>query len=110
MTRHDPWVRIRHMKDHAQEAVERLGEKTLQDLETDRSLQLILTKLIEIVGEAATNVPDDFQNKYSEIPWHEARTMRNQLIHGYDIIRYDIVWTTVKNDLPILIDQLSKIF
>lgn len=109
MTRHDPLIRIRHMLDHAQEAVELLGSKTLEQLQADRLLQLGLTRLIEIIGEAASQVPKAYQNQHSHVPWHETRRMRNQLIHGYDVIRYDLVWATVTNDLPPLIEQLKSI-
>lgn len=38
MTRHDPWVRVRHMRDHAQEAIGLLGENTLDELKSDRTV------------------------------------------------------------------------
>jgi uncharacterized protein with HEPN domain len=59
MTQHDPEVRIRHMRDHAAEAVEMLGDTTIGELQADRKLQLALVQLIEIVGEAASRIPDD---------------------------------------------------
>jgi len=56
MTQHDPWIRVRHMRDHALEAIQLLGEKTLDELKTDRTVQLALVQLIEIIGEAASQV------------------------------------------------------
>jgi uncharacterized protein with HEPN domain len=56
MTLHDPWIRVRHMRDYAHEAIQRLGVKTLDELKSDRTVQLALVQLIEIVGEAATRV------------------------------------------------------
>ena len=50
MTQHDPQVRLRHMCDHAQEAIEMLGATTLEELRSDRKLQLALVQLIEIIG------------------------------------------------------------
>ena len=53
MTRHDPTIRIKHMRDHAREAIDLLGNKSVNELRSDRLLQLALVQLIEIVGEAA---------------------------------------------------------
>jgi len=86
MTQHDPQVRIRHMRDHAQEAIEMLGDTSLEQLRDDRKLQLALVQLIEIIGEAASRIPDDVRRSHSSVPWQLAADMRNKLIHGYDVI------------------------
>jgi uncharacterized protein with HEPN domain len=64
MTQHDPEIRIRHMRDHAHEAVEMLGDITLEELKNDRKLQLALLQLIEIVGEAASRIPEDVRETH----------------------------------------------
>lgn len=84
MTLHDPIIRMKHMRDHAAEAIELLGNKTLEELRSDRVLQLALVQLIEIAGEAASRVPEDTRAAYPSIPWQLAADMRNRLIHGYD--------------------------
>jgi len=57
MSQHDPLVALRHMLDHAREAVELAQGRSRKDLDSDRLLQLALTRLVEIVGEAASRVP-----------------------------------------------------
>jgi uncharacterized protein with HEPN domain len=109
MTRHDPLIRARHMRDHAAEAIALLGDRTLEQLRDDRMLQLALVQLIEIVGEAASRVPDVFRNLHPDVPWRLAADMRNKLIHGYDVIEYEIVFDTVTDDLPLLVAQLDAI-
>jgi uncharacterized protein with HEPN domain len=109
MTQHDPLIRIRHMRDHALEAVQMLGSSTLDDLRNDRKPQLALVQLIEIVGEAASRIDDDLRDAHSDIPWQLAADMRNKLIHGYDVIEYGIVYDTVKDDLPMIVRQLNTI-
>jgi uncharacterized protein with HEPN domain len=79
------------------------------ELRDDRMMQLALIQLIEIVGEAASNVPDDVRKSYPNIPWQLAADMRNKLIHGYDAIELDIVYDTVQLDLPPLAEQLDTI-
>jgi uncharacterized protein with HEPN domain len=72
-------------------------------------LQLALVQLIEIVGEAAAQVPDEIRSIHPAIPWQIASDMRNRLIHGYDVIEFSIVYDTVKADLPQLVRQLDAI-
>jgi uncharacterized protein with HEPN domain len=109
MTQHDPIIRIRHMRDYALEAIQMLGDTTVEQLHSDRKLQLALTQLIEVVGEAASRVPDDIRLLHPAISWQSAANMRNRLIHGYDLIDYEIVFGTVKTDLPDLVKKLDEI-
>jgi uncharacterized protein with HEPN domain len=109
MTLHDPIVRICHMRDHAVEAIELLGDRTLDQLQDDRVLQLALVQLIEIVGEAASRIPEGTRQSNPQIPWQLAADMRNKLIHGYDLIEFAVVFDTVKDNLPPLVAQLDAI-
>jgi len=109
MARHDPVVRIRHMLDHAREAVAMVQSRSRADLDTDRMLNLALVRLMEIVGEAATQVPEQFRLRYPQTPWRDVADLRNRLIHGYDTINFDILWAIVHADLPNLIKQLEVI-
>ncbi len=56
MTRHDDGMRLRHMLDHACEAVEMAAGRQRADLDHDRMFRLALVRLVEVVGEAATRV------------------------------------------------------
>ena len=109
MTQHDPLASMRHMRDHASEAISLLTDKSLEELRTDRVLQLALVQLVEIVGEAANRVPTEVCNAHPEVPWRIAAETRNKLIHGYDVIEYSIVYDTVKNDLMPLVTMLDNI-
>lgn len=57
---------------------------------------------IEILGEAANRLDDDFSKRYPEFPVRDAVTMRNKLIHGYDFVDFEIVWETIRTDIPSL--------
>ena len=80
-------IRIQHMLDAFREAMAFAKGRTVDDLRTDRMLLLALVKEIEILGEAATQISEDFRLSRPEIPWAEIRGMRNRLIHAYsDVI------------------------
>ena len=108
MTQHDDGIRLRHMLDHALEAVELTRGRQRDDLKRDRVLQLALVRLVEIIGEAATRVSQEGQQRWPSIPWQQARGMRNRLIHGYDVVDLDVLWDTIQDDLPALIIQLRE--
>jgi len=78
------------------------------DLEADRMLELALTRLVEIVGEAATRLSADAREARPGVPWREIVAMRNRLIHGYDAIDKDILWEVVARDLPALVAVLAR--
>lgn len=66
-------------------------------------------KSIEIIGEAATKITKECQKDLSQIPWPNIIGMRNRLIHAYFDVNLEILWKTVTEDLPGLIDELEKI-
>ena len=109
MTQHDPLVCLEHMRSHAQEAIDLLGDLTEQELSENRTLQLAVTRLIEIVGEATNRVAEDFRERHPSLPWRQAIGMRHFLAHGYDIIEYAVIWDTVQNNLPPLVQQINTI-
>ena len=64
---------------------------------------------IEIVGEAANNVPRAVWEAHPEIPWRGIIDTRNQVSHGYGVIDDEIVWEIVTRDIPELIPQLRDL-
>ena len=68
-----------------------------------------MVRLLEIIGEAAKGITAEFRQEHSELPWKSMVGMRDRLIHGYFDVNLDIVWKTVINDLPPLINKLETI-
>lgn len=62
-----------------------------------------------ILGEAARQLSDDLRKQFPDVPWRIIIGMRNVLIHDYVQTNYDLVWTSVKNDLPVLKKHLETI-
>ena len=109
MTQHEDHIRFQHMLEHALESVAMIKGKSRTDLNRDRMLELALVRLIEIVGEAAARVSQEGQARFSLVPWRQVVGMRNRLIHGYDEVDRDVLWSTIQDDLPPLIESLQKI-
>ena len=75
----------------------------------DPTLQRAFSRSLEIIGEAAKNLPDDFRKKYSQIDWKPIAGMRDKIIHHYFGIDYEIVWDIAKNELPSLKIKIEEI-
>jgi uncharacterized protein with HEPN domain len=108
MSLHEDVVRMRHMLDSAREARALVKGKKRQDLDSDRLLGLALVRLLEVLGEAAGRVSEEGRRKHPGVPWSQMVGLRNRLIHGYDSVDMDILWTIITKDLPPLIAILEK--
>ena len=102
-------IRVRHVLDAAQEAVGFTQGRCRADLDTDRKLNLSLVRLLEIIGEAAKGISPEFRKAHPDVAWKKMAGMRDRLVHGYFDVNLDVVWKTVRDDLPALIEQLEKI-
>ena len=105
----DNITRLHHMIDAAKEAITFANGKSREELESDRLLLLALVKDLEIIGEAASKLTTEIRERYPRLPWIDIITMRNRLVHEYFGIDESIVWDTVTEDLPPLIEELEII-
>ena len=64
---------------------------------------------LAVIGEAAKRVDAEFRARYPDIPWRSMAGLRDVLIHQYDRVRLDLVWTAVKDSLPVLKEEIIKI-
>ncbi|MFN3332340.1 MAG: DUF86 domain-containing protein [Caldilinea sp.] len=97
------------MLTYARQACAMVHGRARPDLDSDLMLELALTRLIEIIGEAATRISRPTRDKHHQIPWSHIVGMRNRLIHGYDTVDRNLLWDTVAFDLPPLIAALEEI-
>ena len=64
---------------------------------------------IQLIGEAATHVPDDIREAYPSIPWHAIIGTRNRLAHSYLHISDGVIWSIIQDAIPSLLPQLRKL-
>lgn len=71
--------------------------------------QAAIVRHLEIIGEAASQVTDDFKKESPEIPWRRISDFRNVLIHEYFAIDPQLVWEILEKDIPLLKEQIAKL-
>jgi uncharacterized protein with HEPN domain len=96
------------MLDAARDAVAFAKGRGREDLDSDRQFALALVKCVEIIGEAASQIPAEAQNEVAALPWREIIDMRHRLVHAYYDINMEILWRTICKDLPPLIQSLEQ--
>lgn len=63
----------------------------------------------EIIGEASKNISQETKKKYAQIPWTSMTGIRDKLVHEYFGVNFEVLWKTIKEDLPDLKEKISKI-
>lgn len=92
----------------ARDAVSFLDDCSYEQFQQDRMRQLAVAKAVEVVGEAASKLSEEFCFGHPELPWREIVGMRHRLVHDYFGIDLEQVWNTVHEDLPEMIDIVDK--
>jgi len=95
--------------ESARIAIDYVSGKSWDQFEADLQCQDAVLRRIEIIGEAARHISPQTRRKHSQIPWREMTTLRNLVIHQYDVVDINQVWDTVQSRLPSLVEELSKI-
>lgn len=103
------WLLLEDMLAHARDALEFLAEFDSSALDADRMRRAAVIREAEVVGEAASKVNPEQRKLLPTIPWREAATFRNLLIHGYREIRTADLVDTIRYDFPPLISELERI-
>ena len=92
--------------DAANNIVGFLRRISREKFESDYQLQLAVVKLFEIIGEASSRISTQTINSHPEVSWRLMRDMRNKMIHDYFEIDVDALWITIREDLPVLKNEL----
>lgn len=104
----DDAVRLRHMLEAAQDIVRFAAGRSRDDLDSDQILFFALLHVLQIVGEAASQVSPERRAAIPAVPWRTIVGMRHRLVHAYADVNRSIIWDTVSSDIPPLIAILEQ--
>ncbi len=82
------------------------------DLDRFRASDITIDAVIRnftIIGEAARQIPSEIEQRYSDVPWHKMRSLRNIVVHEYFGVDMRIVWETIHKDLPPIVPLLKNV-
>ena len=100
---------LRDMLENAEKALSFVQGLDYDDFCKDDKALYAVIRALEIIGEAARQVPEKVRENNPETPWREIAGMRNKLTHEYFGVNTKVVWRTVHEDLPAIIPALRKI-
>ena len=91
------------------ENIQKYASHGKNSFQNDELIQVWILHHIQILGEAAARLSDEFREEYHEIPWYKIIGMRNILVHNYFGIDIEAVWSAVENDMPVFYNQVIEI-
>jgi uncharacterized protein with HEPN domain len=106
----DKRIYLRHILDEIEYLESLRPSLRYADLTQDKTTGHAVTRALEIIGEAAKNVPDPIKKAHPAIPWKFMAGLRDKVIHGYFAINYEIVWDVIQHKLPELEPEIRLLY
>ncbi|HMO26756.1 MAG TPA: DUF86 domain-containing protein [Tepidisphaeraceae bacterium] len=98
------------MLKFARRVAMKVSDCTFDRFERDDSLHLSTAHLLQMIGEAARQVPAETRTRYPSLPWRQIVGMRHIIVHEYHRLELEPVWQTALEDIPVLIALLEPEF
>lgn len=94
--------RLYHILDAIESIEQFTSGVSYEEYQKDFKLRLALVKLIENIGEASNSISTETQQRFSEVEWEVLNGIRNILVHEYFGIDYEIIWDSIRKNIPTL--------
>lgn len=98
--------RLEHMLEMSLLLEKQKTAHSIDEIKSDKVLFYGISKMVEIIGEAAYMITKEFKSEHGQLPWRQIEGMRHILVHGYYSVSPEILWDVVENDIPRLIPIL----
>ena len=105
----EPRDYLRHILVEADYLIDRSADLSYDTFASDETLRRAFVRSLEIVGEAAKKVPEDFRAQHPVVEWRAMAGMRDRLIHDYFGVDCELVWDVVRRHVPALRAQIAAI-
>ena len=107
MSDRDLALTLSQIVEFADEIAALLATRARKDLDSNREFRRALERCVELIGEAASRLPESWRASHGKIPWRQIIAMRNVMIHGYDVVVSDVLWDVATNDVPKLRGEIK---
>lgn len=105
----------RHYRERIQDILDEIGKIHIftdfldfDSFSSDEKTQHAVQMSLIIIGEAGNAIPETIQENFQKVPWNLIRSMRNRLVHVYFNFDNQMIWDTIKNDIPLLEEALKN--
>jgi uncharacterized protein with HEPN domain len=105
----DDRIYLIDMLEIARRIEKRMARLNRAEFDAGEDVQLALTHLLQVIGEAARCVSEESRAKITSIDWKVITGMRHRIVHDYMHVNIDTVWQTAHDDVPFLIAQLAPV-
>jgi len=109
MIRRDYLDYVQDILDSIQDIESFVEGMTSESFSKDKKTINAVVRSLEVIGEATKNIPNSVKEKYPDIPWKKMAGMRDKLIHEYFGIDFEMLWKTIKEDIPPLQAAVNKL-
>ena len=99
---------LRHIRDEARYLEETSQEVSWEEFAEDETLKRAFVRSIGVIGEATKNLSTEIRKRHSDVEWRAMAGMRDQLIHGYFGVDYEIVWEVTTEKAPELKEAIKQ--
>jgi uncharacterized protein with HEPN domain len=100
---------LRDIEEAIKLAIEFTEGMNFDEFCQDKKTIFAVTRAIQIMGEAVKKLPDNIRQQHPQIPWKDIAKMRDKVTHQYFSVKLDVLWDTVKQDLPLLQSLISSV-
>jgi uncharacterized protein with HEPN domain len=105
----EPRDYLRHILVEADYLIARSAGLSYEAFTADETLRRAFVRSLEVIGEAAKKVPDEFRAAHPAVEWRAMAGVRDRLIHDYFGVDFELVWDVVRHRIPTLRAQIARL-